>query len=429
MCQIYQKAQQVVIWLGEEADDSHLGLGLIPKLLAANEKRESTGDKRTYMHLQDGGMSAIYDLPRRRVGRGFPAFAQIFRRPWFQRGWVVQEAAVAKALYVQCGSSIVEFDNLVKCLVFVHTDMGMSEEFDHDNIKRILRLALTRIAFQQGWPQTLFMLLLRHSTSLRTDPRDKVYSLMGMAANVGAIGYVGREGLAIQPDYNASVEDVYRDLAMRILSRERTLSILYVPRDPSFTKKLNRPSWVPDLSVSIETASLVGVEHNFRHTVLYQAAGDSQCHPQFSENNELLGISGFIVDTITEIGETASIVSGKDNDSSYLDIISSSFRERKLAHNWRAIAGLLNHRTYITGERLEEVYWHTMTAGWHPGPEVSPEHRQKLYRTWLRQTRKQMYLRLLPWPFFETVLCLGMAIEMSWMGFRLCCCLLFWTPK
>ena len=52
------------------------------------------------------------------------------------------------------------------------------------------------------------MLLLRHCTSLTADPRDKIYSFLGMAANAGAIGYVGREGLDLRPDYNASVEGV-----------------------------------------------------------------------------------------------------------------------------------------------------------------------------------------------------------------------------
>ncbi|MCJ1250485.1 hypothetical protein MMC30_007713 [Trapelia coarctata] len=429
MRQIYENAQQVVIWLGEEADDSHLGLSLVPKLLAAYGKRESTGDRRTYMQLQDGGMAAIYDLPQRRLGREFPALSQIFKRPWFQRGWIVQEVAVAKASFVQCGASVVGFDDLVKCIVFVNFDLRMSEEFDYDNVNRLVRLGLTRMAFQQGWPQSLFMLLLRHCTSLTTDPRDKIYSFMGMAANAGTTGYVGREGLEVKPDYNTSVEDVYRDLAMRMLSRERTLAILYVPRDPNSTTKLNLPSWVPDLSASTETASLLGVEHNFKHTVLYQAAGDSQCHPQFSENNTLLGLSGFIVDTITKTEETASIAQGKDTASSYVDIISSSFRDRKRAHDWRSMAGLLSRSTYITGERLQEAFWKTLIAGWTPGHEVSPERRQKLYRTWLRQTRRQMYLRLLPWPLFEIFLCLGMAVEMGWRMFRLCCCLLFWTPK
>jgi len=63
-----------------------------------------------------------------------------------------------------------------------------------------------------------------------------------MAANAGATGDIGKKGLDIRPDYQAFVEDVYCDLIKRMISKERTLAILYVPKDPGFTTNLNLPS-------------------------------------------------------------------------------------------------------------------------------------------------------------------------------------------
>jgi hypothetical protein len=74
------------------------------------------------------------------------------------------------------------------------------------------------------------------------------------------------------PYNSASVEDVYRDLTMRILSREHTLAILYVPKDPGQVSQFDLPSWIPDLSHPTDTASLTGMEHNYSQPCKYKAA-------------------------------------------------------------------------------------------------------------------------------------------------------------
>ena len=136
MRQIYEKDQQVVIWLGEEEDNSQLGLNLVPKLLAASEKRTAAGDKRTFMHLQDTGMAATYNLPSRHYGKEFPTFFHVFKRPWFQRGWIVQEASVAKSLMVQCGPCYLSFDDLMRCVTFLVYDLEMAGDIDDEHLVR-----------------------------------------------------------------------------------------------------------------------------------------------------------------------------------------------------------------------------------------------------------------------------------------------------
>src|SRR2546421_3961507 len=61
MRKVYEKAARVIVWLGEEAENSNLGFCLIPTLVAANKKRTASGDRRTFLHLQDSGIRAIYD--------------------------------------------------------------------------------------------------------------------------------------------------------------------------------------------------------------------------------------------------------------------------------------------------------------------------------------------------------------------------------
>lgn len=154
MRQIYEKAKRVVIWLGEEAENSELGLGLIPKLHKVYQKREVSGDKRVFLHLQDAGMQAIYDLPSRE-GVAIPALLRILKRPWFERGWIIQEVAVAMSIQVQCGPSVFDLEEFIKCIVFLSEMDMISSHRNTGNIGRLIKLGLTRLAFQRGYPQTL----------------------------------------------------------------------------------------------------------------------------------------------------------------------------------------------------------------------------------------------------------------------------------
>lgn len=273
------------------------------------------------------------------------------------------------------------------------------------------------------------MLFLRHCTSLTGDPRDKIYSFVAMAANTGRTGYTGREGLDIQPNYGASVEDVYRDLAMRILSKERTLAILYVPRDPAAPTKLNLPSWVPHLSISTETLSLTGVEMNFGHDYPYMAAAESQCFPQFRNEESLLGLSGFIFDVVNEIGETAEMELGRTEGVDFSQSIISAFAGRKHEWRWHALAGLSQTKRYVTGEGLAEANWKTLIASWTPTQMVTAQQKQQLFQAWLRGSRKEAYIGRLPWPLFEMAIILDMTLTGCQTFFRLICCLLFWKPE
>ncbi|OTA86022.1 hypothetical protein M434DRAFT_51030, partial [Hypoxylon sp. CO27-5] len=67
MKDIYSKASQVLIWLGEECDDSNIGIAAASDIAHAYSSQ----------------------FPR------LSAFAKIIRRLWFTRVWVVQELALA----------------------------------------------------------------------------------------------------------------------------------------------------------------------------------------------------------------------------------------------------------------------------------------------------------------------------------------------
>lgn len=84
MPEIYSSAAQVVIYLGESADDSDLAMDF----------------------LSFGQYRNMNDMIRNAIGR-------LLRRPWFERTWVIQEVAMAKSAKVVCGTKFAPWSSLI----------------------------------------------------------------------------------------------------------------------------------------------------------------------------------------------------------------------------------------------------------------------------------------------------------------------------
>jgi hypothetical protein len=104
MGQIYSNAQQTVVWLGKESEDSDLAMDFIPlvdKTLKDFEGSESVID---YMFLQK--------LNTGRDSLAWEALGNLLARPWFQRVWVIQEVALSHTAYMVCGSKRLDWEHV-----------------------------------------------------------------------------------------------------------------------------------------------------------------------------------------------------------------------------------------------------------------------------------------------------------------------------
>ncbi|KAL9119214.1 MAG: hypothetical protein Q9187_004237 [Circinaria calcarea] len=398
MRQIYEKAAQVIAWLGEEADNSQLGLALVPKLIEADKKWDASDDRRNFIEL------------------GTSAFFAILKRPWFSRGWVIQEAVVARSITIYCGRAIFPFDDFLKGFYFTY-NIGLTPFFYTANHRQPIQIFLSREAFKSCVSRNdLLSVLLRHRLALTTDPRDKIFALFGLAENAGP------EGLDICIDYRLPVEEVYRDLAIKILTWERNLDILSVPRIDQFS---HSPTWIPDWSRPVEVVSLIGSEDNVWSPSRYCASRATQCSPEFARDGHHLGLSGFVFDEIAKFGKTQPLETGNDGASLSMKLLRKEFEGRKRHINWRSIAGLPTEKKYITGEDLEDAYWQVLIAGCN-SPEVMAADREGLkahYLIWTRSYLKFAYLRILPSPLFEWALGFAMLMSLFWGILRKLMCL------
>ncbi|WZH43018.1 heterokaryon incompatibility protein-domain-containing protein [Fusarium acuminatum] len=223
MGDIYKSARQVVVWLGEAADDSHL----------------------VFEHLEDDTIEDAfpnYPVPTEEKHR---AWNSLVKRPWFFRTWVIQEIALARRAIVMCGDNSTLWRNIdqswkpdfsggAKGLSTVHSSPGDKPDhplagFDPDSHAWRLRL----LDFGSDPMQ-----ILRYSRVCQTtEVRDRIYGILGLF----------KPGF-IPVDYDSPVEDIFQRFTEAVITLTGDLRILkHLGVSRSYDKL---PSWVPDFTES-----------------------------------------------------------------------------------------------------------------------------------------------------------------------------------
>jgi len=375
MAQIYEKADMVLMWLGEGDFDSKAGLHLVEQLAKAQTQRMAKKDTRNRYQLQWVGLDS-YGLPMS-DDPGYSSFIRLVRRPWFSRGWVLQEATLAKDITVCCGSFRFQYHDFMLAWLCC-AELGMLDDVSAIDMTRLFRVGLMRQAHAKGHKEELLTLLCQTRLSVTSDPRDKIYCLLGLACDSGAMG------LDIRPDYNLDFESIYRDLTVKIIQVYSHLDVLCVPKH---MESSGLPSWVPDWRAMSAAGmmTLTGREQNSDRVCKYRAAGDSKASVKFAGNRAILGLSGFSVDQIVECGGVETPEESSHETSTVRRIFkafATGLNVRLQYINWKYVAGVYNREKYITGEDKIDAFWQTLTAGYYFGPVRAFDEKKALYKKW-----------------------------------------------
>ena len=133
-----------------------------------------------------------------------------------------------------------------------------------------------------------------------TDPRDKIFGLLGIASDCQELGILG-----VKPDYTLSCRDVYT-IATAALLKRGEMSILSWCQLPQSLKDL--PSWVPDYSQPFNSplqAYISTVDSTVKLHPEYKAGkSERRASIVFKTNDVItgLGLSGTIWDSIHAFG-------------------------------------------------------------------------------------------------------------------------------
>ncbi|KAF2727801.1 HET-domain-containing protein [Polyplosphaeria fusca] len=324
MSSIYRQSQRTIVWIGEEREDSERAIAFLNEMGQYSSSPQLKGDYGTGFQNEPGwghimlGFPIMYGDGRNRFTgteylEDWDTVDALLARPWWSRAWVVQEVWNSARVVLQCGSTTLAWDLFERAMDYHEAwdDIGRCVK-DHNRrskwpfLRRRYSLAI-HIARKRLYKSTLSDLLWNTWDREATDPRDKVFAVLGL---------VGNEAHGIRPDYNQTMVQVYCRTTKHIIREEQSLDILLAAN--GIQRGDGLPSWVPDwrkeanatkpalfvnrdrLNLRYDTGSM---EMALVHGHGYRAAGDAPPSYAFDSEGMRITVSAIIIDTVQAVDE------------------------------------------------------------------------------------------------------------------------------
>lgn len=176
MAEVYKKAQNVLIWLGEENEDTSIAFETAQKW---NDDYQVTEQERQ-------------------------ACSKTFEGGWWDRLWVVQEAIHARSLLMRCGTlelSWESFNERVRLSIGIFFNIVMMVDFRKD--------------FQKNDSEATWV-LEDFGRRKCYDPRDVIFAARSIVPAL----------VSVVPDYSLCTADVFISATRAIISHEKNLDVL-----------------------------------------------------------------------------------------------------------------------------------------------------------------------------------------------------------
>ncbi|KAH8760182.1 heterokaryon incompatibility protein-domain-containing protein [Hyaloscypha finlandica] len=291
MGSIYRRAKEVIAWTGEDID---MGIDFINRL---NGLEEST--------------SALLTVIDSHIGE-VAAFLEFLARPYWRRVWIIQELALARHVTIHCGRLEISWSALNASI----------RKFDHcsetSEIINMRNLVEFKDDAAHKRPVNFLEALGRSSAALSTEPRDKVFALLGLVYDSALYIPV--------PNYKQSIRDIC--ISMTISAMSTTSSLDIIPVLAPFSDRSLLPSWCPNWfaldksTVLRQTGYLLRKSPILSHwsvcddgdRIIHQSTVGTEAKFTVAKdvlNNDLVRLNGFLLDHIATIIHS-HVGNGKD---------------------------------------------------------------------------------------------------------------------
>jgi hypothetical protein len=376
MRDIYSNATKTIAWLGEDEGHGLLAMDFLNRYIntlsasvAESQEHDQEHDASTLMESRrNKAKKAIRDhFYTAEAIPGWNAVVQLFRRPYWQRMWIIQELVCAKDIDLRCETATMSFTTLTAFIYAqdslqgdfmwsVMSDANTLSAFRHifaQTVKAnsgVMRIESIRQEYMSKGSVDLARLVLLSAESSASDLRDEVFAILGLAGEA--------ERRAIPIDYRLPFSTVYTAVTKYLLTERVQMDPSYWLASPSQNCDLEDglPSWVIDfragkrvlpLSPSVYWSGQPG-DKRFYTEPQYCAAGPQtrdKMEFAFSSNGRVASVKGVIVDTIT-----------------YIDYEPWDTRHALVPPiaRWKAAIGVGDHEPYITGGSKIDALWRTI---------------------------------------------------------------------
>ncbi|CAH0031192.1 unnamed protein product [Clonostachys rhizophaga] len=337
MEEIYRRASIVVVWLGDGGPEVTEAWNLMQRLDESKRKIPPNQIQIWHNELAD------YGLPPANAPE-WETLDALLWRPWFVRIWIVQEITLARDAVVFCGNETIPWDKFLWIIWFLRL-RNLEGTYNLD-VSPAFRLGILGSAHRSGRPLPLLELLGLFRRSLATDPHDKVYGLLGLAASH-----------EVEIDYKIPYSQLYLDVAKSIM--KESLDILSHVEDTNWKDGTDMPSWVPNWAVQRYAAPFLTLDQRFGHA--FQANGKTSPSFRFGADGRVLITKGIILDFVSAVGHRLGTsdriyrpdhnrMSGKPLEAA--QPLLHTFQTKRMRFCELLI---LNLKTYPTGEDIRSV--------------------------------------------------------------------------
>jgi hypothetical protein len=285
---IYSRASEVLVYVGE-TDCAMATTICLESIAIARQRNPSLG-----VIPRD----TLYEI----VGRvDWDTVQRFFSQPIFRRSWVIQEIILSREPTICYGMTQLTLSRIHDCTLalsenhirpahYIPGDIaGNREDMDMftDGIRQLSNLSRLKAIWDQGGIVPFIEILRQFRSAQATDPRDKVYSLLSLAAE--------EYRRSIRPNYSPSnsTVDVYKHVARCAIQFSDLKRLL--PNAGISRRNPSLPSWVPDWSYEpreVINGSLFSCSGS-------KTEGDAYILPFDSSNWTKLVIRGAIIDKVS----------------------------------------------------------------------------------------------------------------------------------
>ncbi|GAW14513.1 hypothetical protein ANO14919_039160 [Xylariales sp. No.14919] len=270
MTDIYRKATEVKIWLGEPG---HRVSDFPEDDITDREVKEAVRQINALGNLDDANHIGSVDtgiLDKAKVHDLEPLF-KLFRRGWFGRRWIVQEVAVAQRAVVYCGKETFTWDRLAHAIAILERigrdgsinrlfKMQRSVRHVSEHVGNISALAAyrlvqntfgfhrkldDRIIAQYTLEQLVCFLVVFQSS----EPHDIIYATIGLASDFTPVNEGGGTQIGGKTTFHVTYDrpplQTYKYFLKEAMQRSKSLDIFCRPWAP---QGVCLPSWILDIT-------------------------------------------------------------------------------------------------------------------------------------------------------------------------------------
>ncbi|KAF7541914.1 hypothetical protein G7054_g193 [Neopestalotiopsis clavispora] len=333
---------------------------------------------------------------------------------WWQRAWTAQELLLSPNAVFMIGTRTIRWDTVCKAVDHgIRARIWEAYSFGFVMDRAIVPYMSMRILmnrrrtrnFDNGSPsRKLFaadlfeqLALIRYRQS--SNPRDKVYAVLGFF-NSGLSGATDGAGhLGIKLDYHLPVEIIYCETARSIISNMDCLDVLGTS---SASTRSELPSWVTDWSDTLDKGSLL-TRDSFGRDRLTHSTRNTPAEARYFDDGRTLCLRGHELASVTALTMAfPDNVSGSNSeDSAYFEknprwfkmaLATPAALHKFFANLTSAYDSIFSWARFCLAEPIKNthedpmsVFWQTLCAGTYGKGGL--EKTSSVFHSWFERLR------------------------------------------